>query len=365
MKKILFASVGLLFLSIYVASSSRDLMKNIVQRRDNACKQLQPSGHLYGGLYGLCFLPGYKSEVWYEKPVISPATCKDPRKINLYAICDSYLNGFVRSDTIFCGVRSYRPTSWGPEPMTDVELDSTEINVLLIERVERAFPEITLQNYLEKIKFRDKHKNGEENPGTTSKAGQPVFVRAYEKIENAYALLMNENIKQNLEYNLFDYLCFIPLKEMKAWLNYRLFGHLHEMVAVIPGYPYLFLRETVDPKSARSSFRQIDDAGIDSIVSRLNATYAYYRHKGFDEVFYTVTPNPVSIICPGYGRYNNVIRRVRDHPGLVMPMIDLIDRFDTTGCQLYFNSDSHWNFNGFNIWVNELNNRLRTVSKAQ
>jgi len=68
------------------------------------------------------------------------------------------------------------------------------------------------------------------------------------------------------------------------------------------------------------------------------------------------------MVCPGYGKYNNVIRRIQNHPDLKMPMVDLIGIFDTCHCPLYFRSDSHWNYNGFNIWVNEVNKYLVDVA---
>jgi hypothetical protein len=104
---------------------------------------------------------------------------------------------------------------------------------------------------------------------------------------------------------------------------------------------------------------------IDSLVATLNSTFNYYKAKGFDAVCYSIIPNPVSIICPGYKPYNDLIRRVQNHPGLIMPMINVFDRLDTASCQVYYNADSHWNYNGFNIWVNEFNKYLGTVAKVK
>jgi hypothetical protein len=174
---------------------------------------------------------------------------------------------------------------------------------------------------------------------------------------------MNKNINQNLEFNLFDYIIFNPLKELKAQLNYKLFGRISKEVSIIPNQPYLFLSETVNAESSISSFNPIDDNQIGKVVTTLNSTYSHYRSIGFDAVCFSIIPNPVSIICPEYKTYNDIIRRVQNHPDLIMPMINIIDRLDSAHCQVYQFSDSHWNYNGFNLWVNEFNKYLRTVNK--
>jgi len=102
-----------------------------------------------------------------------------------------------------------------------------------------------------------------------------------------------------------------------------------------------------------------------SIVAILNSTWNYYRANGFDAVCFSIIPNPVSIICPGYKTYNDLIRRVQNHPDLIRSMINIYDRSDSARCQVYFNSDSHWNLNSFNIWIIEVNKYLRKVDKVK
>lgn len=48
-----------------------------------------------------------------------------------------------------------------------------------------------------------------------------------------------------------------------------------------------------------------------------------------------------------------------------MPMINIIDSLETAQVQVYLNYDSHWNINGFNIWVNEFNKYLGKVLKEK
>ena len=72
----------------------------------------------------MCYLPDFKKNVWNEKAIISLDTCRYARNINLYCICDSYLYSFIKSESVFCGVRDYKFTRWGLDVPIEVELDT-------------------------------------------------------------------------------------------------------------------------------------------------------------------------------------------------------------------------------------------------
>lgn len=371
MRTTIFTAICLFFLVVYMVSSSNGLMKKITEYRFFYNTILTTPRALYGDLYGISSLRDFKANIWKEKTAVKLDTCNVPRLINLYCICDSYLNGFFSSPSIFCGVKTYKFTMWpgvrkwdhgGP---IETEVDSTQINVLLIERSERFFSVIPLQDYLDKIEFVKKQKNVKKKITGIISEDASFFSVDREQIIRIHNMIMNENIGQNLEFNLFDYVIFNPLKELKAQLNYKLFGRMNNGVSVIPGQPYLFLRETVDPAFNQSSFRPIDDRQIDTIVATLNSTCNYYRARGFDAVYFSIIPNPISIICPVYKTYNDLIRRVQNHPDLIMPMINIYDKLYSANCQVYRNADTHWNANGFSLWANEFNKYLRKVHKIK
>lgn len=365
MKKFIFAAVGVFFLSIYIVSSSSDLMKKITQYRFLTESILKSSKYRFGDLYGVSYLADFKKEVWKEKTVIERDTCSFSREINLFCICDSYLYSFIQSPSIFCGVKTYKFTRWYLDGPIETELDSTKVNVLLIERTERYFPFTPLADYLNRIKLVKKHAIVKSEKAEIIRQNASLCFIDHEKIMAIYNMIYNKNIDQNIEFNLFDYMIFSPLKELKAQLNYKVFGRTNKEVSVIPDKPYLFLSETVDPRSGSSSFIPISDEQISSTVATLNSTYAYYRNNGFDAVCFSIIPNPISIICPGYKPYNDIIRRVQNHPDLIMPMVNIYDRFASATCQVYHTADSHWNYNGFNLWVNEINKYLRSVDKVK
>jgi len=265
----------------------------------------------------------------------------------------------VNSNESFCGVKSYTFSRWGFDGTLEIRLDTSQINVLLIETVERNFRAIPQANYVNKITFSKRTSQSSYNKGiSVIEAGLPI---TKEELMQFHKRIYNPDINQNLEFNLFDYLVFTPFKEMKAWLNLKLFNRVPQEISIIDNCPFLFLRETVDPSSDLSSFKSLPDKEVNDIVIRINNVYEYYKKKGFTEVFFSVIPNPVSMIAPGYKKYNDIIRRVQNHPYLNAPMINVIDYFKHDPAMMYNSSDSHWKVNGFYIWLNTFNRRLRTI----
>jgi len=246
----------------------------------------------------------------------------------------------------------------------EISLDTSQVNVLLIEVAERFLRMKTQSDYIEKIKFlkNKSQSTSNKNINQIMTAGLSISKEDFTLI---YKCIYNPSINQNLEFNLFDYPVFTPFKEIRAWLNFKLFGNVPQEISVIDNCPFLFLRETVDSNSDQSSFKYLPDEEVKNIVMRLNSVYQHYKNNGFTKVVFSIVPNPVSLISPSYKKYNNIIRRVQNHPGLIIPMINIYDRLDSAGCQVYYNSDSHWNCNGFNLWVNEFNKYLQTVSKMK
>jgi len=365
--KTFWLSVIFIFSSLVFISSSSDFITKIIARyRYKTENILGSSKYRYGDMYGLCYLPYAKqASQRKEKTVIMPNICPTPRFINLYSICDSYLWEYVKSDSVFCGVKKYQFVRYGFNETMDVDLDSTRTNVLLLESVERNVRFVSLENYTSQVRFLNTSKPNTSGKQETSGGFAFLLNFLSDQINNLHDNLFNEKINQNLEFNLFDYYLFNPVKELKAQLIYSLFGRLNKDVTMIKGYPNLFFNETVDPASQNSSFNCVTDDEINSITTGLDTLYKYYRSKGFDEVCFFIAPNPVSIIAPDYLIYNDIVRRIEHHPQLIMPMIDIYDVFDTVKCPVYQVNDSHWNANGFNLWVNTFNEYLKKIPEKK
>jgi len=246
----------------------------------------------------------------------------------------------------------------------EILLDTSQINILLIEIVERYLRVKPEAEYIGKTMFIKNTSQTVINKGT-SIAMTADFSISREDLVKIYNIMYNPIINQNLEFNLFDYPIFTFCKEIKAWFNYKIFNRVPQEISVFDDCHYLFLKETIDTCSDLSSFKYIPDEEVNNIVKILNTVYKHYRNNGFTEVILSVIPNPVSVIFPSYKKYNDIIRRVQNHSGLVMPMLNIYDKLKSAPCKVYYNSDSHWNKNGFTIWLNEFNKYLSNVSKVK
>src|ERR1700722_5133317 len=120
--------------------------------------------------------------------------------------------------------------------------------------------------------------------------------------------LPNPSLEDNLQFNLFDYHIFTPLRELKAFLNYWLFGHtIDNAVVVSSGEHYLFYAKTVNEPDG--SFSAVSNNEINQLVQTLNSIYVHYKNLGFDEVFFSPIPNPVVILDDEHKKYNELIPR--------------------------------------------------------
>ena len=341
MKKAALLFLVLLSGLILAVSTSNTVMEAIFTFR-NSSEPLKTDKYYYGDLFGMSYLPRFKMKLEVSSSV-SKGGCDCPRSIHLFIAGDSYLGDqFVKSDDIFCGVGKLGFLRVNFPEKQVILLDTTTTNILLVETVERGLRFFKNPEYLTgKLLF--------ERPGVDC---SPRAVNARVK-----RMLFNE-INRNLEFNLFSYSVFTPIKELKASLNYRFFKRISGDVCIAPDSSMLLYLPTVDSLSECSSFFPIADEEIDSIVQSLNDIHRYYTQRGFDEVYFSMIPNPVSVLYPGLGTYNELIPRLQCNSSLKMPLIDAYDLFRAAHRRIYFDNDTHWNMNGFTLWLNECNKKL-------
>jgi len=302
--------------------------------------------YIYGDLYGFSYLRDYKIKL--EKKNIHHFDNKE-RKINLYAVCDSYLWSFAKTDSIFDNVNNYKYVRLGYNEQIEEKLDPAYTNILLIEATERQ-----VRKYLaDTTELYYSMRVSKDNPASLPKRTKGSL---WNRI-NSY--LFNDEINQNLEFNLFDYRFLTSLKESKASLFFNLCGRINSDVMVSSNKKYLFYGPTTDNHSKTSSFSYLSDGETENIINNLNAVYSHFRKLGFDEIYLSIIPNPVTILEPAYGNYNHLIDRIQSSPNLKVPVIDVYPLFKQATTEIYYRSDTHWNYNGFEIWVNETNNTLR------
>ncbi len=337
------------FLIAFIISSSEELMKKTAQYRYNLDNVLGSDKYTYGDLYGLAYLSAFKVKP-DAQPEIKP--CRKPGNINLYAICDSYLWFFVKGNADFCGVDKYDFSRWVHDDIMDITLDTDRKNILLIEIAERNLRYMTDTAAI----FSKAVVANKRNVAVTGRAVLPAFSEGI-SLEPVF----NPLIEQNLQFSLFDYRFFTPFKEMKAQLNYKLFNRSNEGVKVSADGKYLYLAETVDSTQVTSSFNPVSAQEIDKLVHTLNLTYRHYKLLGFDEVYFSVIPNPVTILDTEKYRYNGLIPRVQEHKRLEMKIIDAYTPFKKSAAQLYRYSDSHWSHAGFRVWTSQVNMELDKI----
>jgi len=285
----------------------------------------------YGDLYGLCYLPEFKFKLApfkkYEKALGKPLN-----KRSLYIIGDSFLadktlNGAFEGfdDVIFLDRRF---------PIGPIILDTARENYLIMEFAERNLIGYELQKA-----------SASNQPPT----GMPARLNK---------VIFNKDLSRNLELLLFDDKLVTPVKELKAIINYKLFGRIAKEVAVSTDHSRLFLNATVDTGNAQSAFRFKADADIDLIAGNLGIAANYYRSIGFKKVFLSVIPNAVSIYNAKRMPYNHLLERVEEKTGL--PIIPLYDDFRNASQNVFYKSDAHWNPHGFELWVTETNRTIGT-----
>jgi hypothetical protein len=273
--------------------------------------------------------------------------------IDLYALCDSYIWMIIPSDTFYCNVDKWQFATVNALNYLHVKLDTAKANVLLLEFSERNTLYVLQQHYSYVKEFLTVNNTSPLPPPLLSSAAQ------------SNSFLFNKNINSNLEFNIFESALFTPVKKLKAALNFEVFNSPDENVAVGPDKRYLLYRPTYDPLAGTSSFIPISDAEIDTSVTKLNAIYDHYKHMGFTQVYLSIIPNPVSILYPEYNgyKYNQLLQRIQNHHSLKMPTIDVFSDFKNADFPIYRKSDSHWNKDGAFLWLNKLNQRLRSIHK--
>ena len=340
----------LICLLIYVVSSSDRLTRNFKTYKEKNNALIKSDKMRFGDLYGFANLRQYKVSL-NDDGRVKKIKYDRPNTIDLYSLCDSYLWAFGKSDTLFSGVNEFKFATVDNLETISLSKDSTKNKILLIEFVERHL-RMMVETHFDYMKTFIKPENDFNANGSSN-----FFVN---KIRSIPSFLFNKNINSNIELNVWESSIFTPVKELKAQLNYKLFNKVNKDVVISPDKKYLLFFPTIDTTSIYSSFQFIPDIEIDTIINRLNQVYYQYKKMGFDEIYLSVIPNPVSVLYPHINNYNynNLISRIENNNKLQMPFIDVSSDLKNAQFPVYQISDTHWNYNGFNLWLNKVNDVL-------
>lgn len=336
--------VTTLFLFFLVASKSEILVGKIAHYKYSSNSLLGSDKYTYGDLYGMSYFPLIKEPVGFDPVVVPEEKFVTNKRINLCIVHDSYLSSsYLKSKAQLAGVDTIYDIEypwWRNSPVKPIELKKDKTNILLFEIVERnlnALDSLTAMNLVKsKVNL-----HAVQEPKKTA------------IVKNILNAIFNKNTEVNLEFIIFDSRIFTAFKEFKAKLRYYLFEKVNSDVIVSQKGNYLFYSPT---KSSITD--SVTMVYLSSKVNLLNNIYTHYKAMGFQEVYFSIIPNPISVIQPDCQNYNNLIPNLQNNELLKMKMIDIYTKSKNTPHKIFYRSDTHWNMNGFNLWLNELNRSL-------
>ncbi len=297
----------------------------------------------YGDLYRLANLSDFKEE---------RSTCKkhDPiikygskKPVHLYIIGDSFTEK-ERIDKNNFAADSYHYVHWSQ--LLHFKPDTTSINVVILETVERH--------------FREKFTNGPIQNVVVDSAvynSSPELPTVY-KLDDLFRASISEG---RLDQLLFQNNLSLSLKELKADFNYHVFKRINKEVTMVnSGKDIVYYMDT-DVPNITSSFTPLADSTLNAMVQHLNETQQILLNMGFDKVILSVIPNKVSVVDPTFGSYNQLINRTMSHPNLRLHSINVLDEFQKLGSAAYLKSDSHWTCTAQNIWLDKANQTIAEI----
>ena len=309
--------------------------------------QLFPDDYRYGDLYRLSYLPQFKEEAIKCKP--SPISQKFDEivSINLFIIGDSFTEEERVNKNDF-PTEKYQYCHWAKQ--TDIRLDSSKRNILILETVERTFKE-----HFSKSVDNFKMENSTENNAQNNQSWKKIVK---EKIEKTIVFCFPKGIEERLEHTLFNYDFFLWFREIKATLNLNFFDRIEKKVVLSKDKQHIFYSDEADSTDSHSAFYPINHLEIDTLITQINDTRRKYLKAGFDEVYLSIIPNKVSILSPNLGTYNHLIERIQRDPRIQTPIIDTYSIFKKYPQKYYLKSDTHWNCEGRTVWLEKTNNAI-------
>jgi len=330
-------------LLLMMLSTSRTCMQLISDRRNEQEAWWGVQKPIYGDLAHMAYLDDvdmFRSlrDYDFHRPADSVG------KVDLYMQGDSYT--WKVPDTAFAHLGQYK-FGWRFRDDIIYKLDTDRRNILLIEIAERY-----VRSYFSNTDILQH-----------VRAEQPLAAIPHSKYRRYAALsfpsmdwLFNPNINQNLEYNIFNYNFINPLRHLKAKMNYYCFNRASGDVVIADNKPQLFLKETVDGKRVENSYYPLQPGELQTIINNLNSIYDKYKADGFDNIYLSVIPNPVTIIQPA--GYNGLIPALEGHASLKMKPLSIYKIYQATGGKVYRTGDTHWNNIGLQLWLAEVNKIL-------
>jgi len=351
----IFAFVVLFFLAfVLIFGSSNQGMRLLSQRRYIRQDGWGADKFSFGDLYGLTYIKPFKmprDTSFVALPVLET----DSVKYKMHIIGDSYLYSFFSMDPrYFKKTGEVQFVRWSTPKPIPYRLSKDKKNILLIECVERNFRNLmTVKEIRNRIEAQAQSNSGSQT------AGRFEFLsRINSRLKNTF---YHPTLENNLEFLLFSLGIWAPFKELKSALNFYIFGRLDNEVRVSKNWKQLYLTQTVDPEKVGSSFYPTSDEEVGAYVAQLNEVQTYFKSKGFDQVIFSIIPNPVGVLNTENKPTNQILARIAKHPNWKGILVDPSLRLQKNAKENFFPSDSHWNQRGAAIWLGQLNETLKAL----
>ncbi|WAC09666.1 hypothetical protein [Dyadobacter pollutisoli] len=300
-------------------------------------------GYQYGDLFRLSTLSEFRDPRVQCEDYTPPAHARPDKKVHLYVIGDSFTEKQRVSKKDFV-VDNYTQVKW--DDFLHIKIDTSETNILLLESVERHLR----QKMVARIKVLI--------PDTATFVTTTESPKILQQLDNA---LKANFTADRLDGLLFQNDIFLTLKSWKADFNYKVFDRVNKSVTLVNDDRDMVYYLDTDTPNVTSSFSEIRNTEIDTVVMNLNRSRDFADSLGFDHVILSIIPNKVSVLSPNYGTYNRLIERVYAHPNLKLPYVDILADYRKMGRHSYLKGDSHWTCDGQYLWLNKVNaliNRL-------
>lgn len=326
--------VLLFFIFFWAIGCSNTLLSSLPFIKDD---------YQFGDLYRLAHLPQFKQSL----PVCSnpvPQVKATSKKLNIYLVGDSFTEETRVSEKDLIGDNYYR-VHWNN--LLHINLDTSAINVIVLETVERHFRENFQTKQLRQI-----------IPDTAQfEVLSQNSGNAMQKIDR---LFNAEHTEERLNLVVSNSPQIRWLQEKKASFEYFFFDRLDPAVAVSKDKKHIAYHLDTDSTLINSSFQFIRNTEIDSLVTNTNTIQENLKKLGFDHVILAIIPNKATIVMPNYGQYNHLIERIYSHPKLQVPFVDVLTDFQRMGSNSYLLGDSHWNCTAQSLWLTKINARVNS-----
>lgn len=356
----LFAKIVLILATIVYIVSSSDVLMRASRDLRWVYRPLMAYRNRYGDLYGITRLGKFKTPLPDYRMKKTGCDTVQRDSIALYVIGDSYLKRAPRLNDAICHIASYDYIPWDDRfmapkppitlPVSTVMLDTARRNVLVIESVER---------YARRRLAKPEQAMGRIIQGTPNRSLFADYPLGGDFNEWATNFFRNPHIEQNLELNLFENSVCAPLMEAKGYINAYWFDRIPSRVAVSRDNSFLLMSETVETTGNISPFAPFSPTQEEDMVASLNAIRQHYLEFGFDEVYFSIIPNPVTILDPTWHTYNGLIPRLETNPKLEAPVVSVYNLYRQRPQGIFLRDDTHWDKPGMEIWVREVSRVVR------